>query len=74
MEMILRMMCSEFLEASLGPTIQKVLKDGIEPRLFYNYGSDVKNPPVNFRALGPMMELIEMTWTNMYGEYSGAFV
>jgi hypothetical protein len=66
MEVILRMMCSEFLEASLGPTIQKVLKEGIEFSLFYNYNRDLKNAPINFAALPKMMELLEMTWANMY--------
>lgn len=69
MEVVLRMMCSEFLEASLGPTIRKVLKEGIELRLFYHFEGGGKNGAINFAGVAPIMQLIEMTWANMYGEY-----
>ncbi|GMK53729.1 hypothetical protein CspeluHIS016_0103150 [Cutaneotrichosporon spelunceum] len=66
LEVLMRMMCSEFLEASLGPTINRVLRESIEPRLFQPNYSDESEPVLNFRALGVMTELIQTCWGNMY--------
>lgn len=61
------MLCTDFLEKSLAPTIQKVVADKAEHNLYCSYG-DPNNPPINFRVLRLMDELIELTWKNMYGE------
>lgn len=61
----MRMMCADFLEASLGPTIRRVINERIEPRLYHtNYSGD--EPALNFRVLGVMTELIQTCWANMY--------
>ncbi|BEI90983.1 uncharacterized protein CcaverHIS019_0310530 [Cutaneotrichosporon cavernicola] len=66
LEVLMRMMCSEFLEASLGPTIKRVIREGIEPRLFQPNYSDESEPVLNFRVLGVLTELIQTCWANMY--------
>lgn len=66
LEVIMRMMCSDFLEASLGPTIKRVIRESIEPRLFQPNYSDESEPVLNFRVLGVMTELIQTCWANMY--------
>jgi hypothetical protein len=55
LEIMLRLMCSDFVEACLGPTIDKVVSEGI--------GYEGKIGP---RTLAVLTELVEMTWTNMY--------
>lgn len=62
----MRMMCADFLKASLGPTIRRVILERIEPRLFHSNYSDESEPALNFRVLGIMTELIQTCWANMY--------
>ncbi|KLT41157.1 hypothetical protein CC85DRAFT_286715 [Cutaneotrichosporon oleaginosum] len=66
LEVLMRMMCSDFLQASLGPTIKRVMRESIEPRLFQPGYSDESEPVLNFRVLGVMTELIQTCWANMY--------
>lgn len=65
LEVLMRMMCGEFLQAALGPTIKRTVEEKIEPKLFCNYG-DPERPPLNYRILKDVTGLVEQCWANMY--------
>jgi hypothetical protein len=58
-------MCGEFLQAAIGPTIRRVLREKVEPNLFFTY-ADALDPPVNYRAVNQMREIVSECWHNMY--------
>lgn len=65
LEVLMRMMCGDFLHAALGPTIRRTIVERVEPKLFLNTG-DPENPPLNYRILTEINLLLDLCWTNMY--------
>lgn len=67
LEVLMRMMCIDFLEVSVGPTIAKVVRERITANLFSKgAGAD---GPVSKSTLNKLTSLIESCWQNMYGAY-----
>lgn len=62
----MRLMCGNFLQAAVGPTIRRILKDKVDPKLFYRQGVTPGDSPINYRVLNQMRDIVGECWLNMY--------